>query len=96
MSTNFAETNKVSSTVKRGPEGDDYFISRLAGYLIAMNGDPSKPRVAEAQIYFAVQTRRQEMTDARQSIDEKRIDARLRLTEHPFANARGFFFVCSP
>lgn len=31
----------------------DYKLSRFACYLIAMNGDPSKPNVAKAQGYFA-------------------------------------------
>ena len=60
--------------------GDDYFLTRGACRLIAMNGDPSKPEIAGAQSYFVIQTHRMELEDAL-SEDEKRIRARQRVKD---------------
>lgn len=57
----------------------DYFLSRGASYLIALNGDPSKVEVAAAQLYFATQTRRSELAD-QEAADAKRLSGRERVT----------------
>ncbi len=42
---------------------DDYKLSRYACYLIVQNADSRKQVVALGQTYFAVQTRKQELTE---------------------------------
>ena len=76
----FQQTSKmveIGSGAKR-PQVD-YFMSRIACYLTAMNGESSMPEVAAAQAYFAVQTRRMELYD-QQAEDERRLEMRERVS----------------
>ena len=60
------EMVRIGSGAKR--EIDNIHLDRYACYLTAQNGDSKKKPVGFAQTYFAIQTRRQELTD-QQGID---------------------------
>ncbi|MDR2945704.1 MAG: DNA damage-inducible protein D [Candidatus Adiutrix sp.] len=73
---------EVSKMVKIGSGAQrkqaDYKLTRYACYLIVQNGDPRKRIIALGQTYFAIQTRRAEVADTFNRLDEssKRLVAR--------------------
>ncbi len=75
----FLETTKMVSIGSGANRRiKDYFLTRYACYLVAMNGNSRKPEIGTAQTYFAVQARRQEIQD--QLTDkEKRLQLRERV-----------------
>lgn len=83
----FTEVSKmvlIGGGAKR--EIEDIALSRYACYLTVQNGDPAKQQIARGQAYFAIQTRRQELTDQKKfeelSDDEKRVHLRQQLSDH--------------
>lgn len=85
VENHFVDANKMiiiaSGTAKETTRTiEDYQLSRYACYLIAQNGDPRKQQIATAQTYFAVQTRRQEITE-QLSEDQKRLFIRKEVSD---------------
>ncbi|MDD4527045.1 MAG: DNA damage-inducible protein D [Candidatus Margulisbacteria bacterium] len=70
ISDHFAEVSKIVEAGATSKPVLDYKLSRYACYLIVQNGDPRKEVIALGQTYFAIQTRRQEVADYFNQLDE--------------------------
>lgn len=77
INDHFPEAGKMINLAKGAQRQiDDYKLSRYACYLIAQNADSRKEVVALAQTYFAIQTRKMELTEQDYNMlteDEKRL-----------------------
>ena len=71
IAEHFPEVRKTIKMPKTAQKGIiDYELSRYACYLIVQNCDPRKEVIALGQTYFAIQTRRQEVADYFNQLDE--------------------------
>jgi hypothetical protein len=64
-----------------GRPKEDYKLSRFGAYLTAMNGDPRKPEIAQAQAYFVVKTREAETVIPQQYDELEALRLQVKIVE---------------
>ena len=79
VTDHFVDVNKMVA-IGSGAEKPiaDIMLTRYACYLIAQNGDPRKEKIAFAQRYFAIQTRKAELIEQKM-LEYERVQAREKL-----------------
>lgn len=84
LSDHFADVGKIVEAGITSKVINDFMLTRYACYLIVQNGDPRKKMIALGQQYFAIQTRKQELSEKQLnelSEDERRLVLRGDVTD---------------
>ena len=86
----FASVGKIVKAGATSKNIGDIKLTRYACHLIAQNGDSRKKAIALAQTYFAVQTRKQEIT--RQEYEQLSEDEKRLYTRQNVKNKNKYLF----
>ena len=79
INDHFADVGKTIQMPKGAKkEIADIMLTRFACYLLAQNGDPRKDKIAFAQRYFAIKTRKAELIEQKM-LEHERVQAREKL-----------------
>lgn len=78
----------VSILKSGGRPKEDYKLSRFGAYLTAMNGDPRKPEIAQAQAYFVIKTREAETVIPQQNDELEFLRLQVRIVEAQASSMR--------